>query len=161
MRPPTRDKEAAQARRWFHNELRKPTVRMTEKAAAQFNRWTNHPHEFTLKLQMLGPTKTVPEPSALAMMRRFIKERDVALEAQGVEEEAKDWWDLVPSRKERDYQALKALAAETVTTNIDDWRRLRNVAVEKYGDRDEGGVPLQMEVESFKDENREWQCGWR
>lgn len=106
---------------------------MDETATAQFNRWTNHPDEFILKLQLLGPTKTVPHPAALAMMHRFIKERDVALEAQGVEEGAQDWWEEVKSRKQRDDdEAWRVLVEDSGTTNPDDWRR-EKLDVEEEG----------------------------
>ncbi len=109
---------------------------MNETAVANFNRWTNHPDEFTLKLQLLGPRKTIPEPAALEMMHRFLEERDAALEAQGVEEGAQDWWEEVKSRKQReDDEAWRVLVEDSGTTNPDDWRR-KKLEVEQ-GDRDD------------------------
>ncbi|KAL8748179.1 MAG: hypothetical protein Q9184_007496 [Pyrenodesmia sp. 2 TL-2023] len=113
-----------------------------DKVVVQARRWLNNESRKVTRI-------------AVVMIGRFVEEKAEARKAQGAGKELADWWKVVSSRKERDDQALKALVEESGTMNPDDWRRVRKIAVEKHGDGDEGGVPLQMEMEGLENGNGE------
>ncbi|KAL8716523.1 MAG: hypothetical protein Q9225_006151 [Loekoesia sp. 1 TL-2023] len=97
-RPPTRDPEMAQGRRWLNNELRKPgLVDMTQNAIDDFNGWTKNPRQYAMG--MTGGQAM--RDGAAATRDRFLMEREQARRAQGVQKGARDWWTAVPGKKAR------------------------------------------------------------
>ncbi|KAL8920739.1 MAG: hypothetical protein Q9208_006069 [Pyrenodesmia sp. 3 TL-2023] len=154
--PPKRDLEAAQGHRWLQNELRKPGIRLSNKAVSQFNLWCSRPDMFIPKLRMDMKGKQVMGDEVKVAVAQFELQRQEARRAQSVEKGAKDWWVEAPGRNEREKRAWRILVEDSGTIRVDELRK-KKMEAQKDGDEEAGGValPVDMDMETEGTEEQE------